>query len=107
MQSPHNHWLPQLGHTPEQLLHTGRLHAPFGLRAFPGHLPPAWGGPLRPRFQHVSRMDIALLLLEVDREPDRGILGLPLLEADDLGRVCMLSGGLAASRSPIAPFRLV
>eukprot|EP00959_Pyramimonas_sp_CCMP1952_P121184 2533646-Pyramimonas_sp.AAC.1 len=44
-------------------------------------------------------MGTVLLLLEVDRARDRGILGLPLLEADDRGRTCVLSGGLAASRS--------
>eukprot|EP00959_Pyramimonas_sp_CCMP1952_P157140 3286031-Pyramimonas_sp.AAC.1 len=44
-------------------------------------------------------MDIALLLLDVDRAPDLGILSLPRLEAFDLGRMYVLSGSLAVSRS--------
>eukprot|EP00959_Pyramimonas_sp_CCMP1952_P328308 6873567-Pyramimonas_sp.AAC.1 len=44
-------------------------------------------------------MDIMLLLLEADRAPDLGILGLPLLEAFDLGRAHVHSGGFDTSRS--------
>eukprot|EP00959_Pyramimonas_sp_CCMP1952_P392827 8231249-Pyramimonas_sp.AAC.1 len=45
-------------------------------------------------------MDIALLLLDVDRAPDLGILSLPRLEAFDLGRTCVLSGGLIRPAKP-------
>eukprot|EP00959_Pyramimonas_sp_CCMP1952_P035387 741386-Pyramimonas_sp.AAC.1 len=41
-------------------------------------------------------METELLLLDVDLAPDLGILGIPLLEAFDLGRMNVLSGGLGA-----------
>eukprot|EP00959_Pyramimonas_sp_CCMP1952_P344641 7218024-Pyramimonas_sp.AAC.1 len=98
-QSTHNHSLLQLGHTSEQLLHAGRLQIPSGLWASPGHLLSACGVQSGLQFQHVSSMDIVLLLLEADRAPDLDILGPPLLEAFDLGRVNVLSVGFGTSRS--------
>eukprot|EP00959_Pyramimonas_sp_CCMP1952_P176074 3679557-Pyramimonas_sp.AAC.1 len=44
-------------------------------------------------------MEMVLLLLDVDIAPDPGILGLPLLDAFDLGRTNIPSGGLGTSKS--------
>eukprot|EP00959_Pyramimonas_sp_CCMP1952_P406958 8529273-Pyramimonas_sp.AAC.1 len=84
--SAHSHCALHSRQTPEQLLHTGFLHAPSGPPAFPRHLLPARGAQLGLGFQQASIMETALLLLEVDLAPDLGILGLPLLDAFDLGR---------------------